>query len=98
MKSDAQNRRSFFKTHWLEGAAAAAIALAPVAAGAQNAPAPPTLPALPANGSVSSGPFTSWLDMVSATQAVQPNWKTPLVTVTPRLEQEFRSDFCDQHN
>ena len=36
--------------------------------------------------------------MVSATQAVQPNWMTPLVTVTPRLEQEFRSDFYDQQN
>ena len=40
----------------------------------------------------------SWLDMVSATQAAQPNWMTPLVTVTPRLEQEFRSDFYDQQN
>ena len=32
----------------------------------------------------------SWLDMVSASQAAQPSWMTPLVTVTPRLEQEFR--------
>ena len=36
--------------------------------------------------------------MVSATQAAQPNWMTPLVTVTPRLEQEFRFDFYDQQN
>ncbi len=35
---------------------------------------------------------------VSATQAVQPHWVTPLVTVTPRLEQEFRSDFVRQTN
>ncbi len=34
----------------------------------------------------------SWLDRVSATQAAQPHWMTPVVTVTPRLEQEFRFD------
>ena len=31
-------------------------------------------------------------------QAAQPSWMTPLVTVTPRLEQEFRWDFYDQQN
>jgi len=35
---------------------------------------------------------------VSATQAAQPHWITPLVTVTPRLEQEFRTDFVRQTN
>jgi len=35
---------------------------------------------------------------VSATQAAQPHWITPLVTVTPRLEQEFRVDFVRQTN
>lgn len=35
---------------------------------------------------------------VSATQAAQPHWITPLVTVTPRLEQEFRTDFVHQTN
>jgi hypothetical protein len=35
---------------------------------------------------------------VSATQAEQPHWVTPLVTVTPRLEQEFRTDFLRQTN
>jgi hypothetical protein len=56
-------------------------------------------PGSPANGYLSSGsPFASWLDMVSATQAAQPSWMTPLVTVTPRLEQESRSDFYDQQN
>jgi hypothetical protein len=33
---------------------------------------------------------------VSATQAEQPHWVTPLVTVTPRLEQEIRTDFVRQ--
>jgi hypothetical protein len=35
---------------------------------------------------------------VSATQAEQPHWVTPLVTVTPRLEQEFRTDFLRTTN
>lgn len=35
---------------------------------------------------------------VSATQAEQPHWVTPLVTVTPRLEQEIRTDFLRQTN
>ncbi len=34
----------------------------------------------------------SWLERVSATQAQQPHWVTPVATVTPRLEQEFRFD------
>ncbi|MGA8088421.1 MAG: hypothetical protein WCA10_14025 [Terracidiphilus sp.] len=37
-------------------------------------------------------------ERVSATQAEQPHWITPLVTVTPRLEQEVRSDFVRQTN
>jgi hypothetical protein len=43
-------------------------------------------------------PPSPWLDMVSATQAAQPHWMTPLITVTPRLEQEIRVDFYDQRN
>ena len=35
---------------------------------------------------------------VSATQAEQPHWVTPLVTITPRLEQEVRADFVHQYN
>jgi hypothetical protein len=35
---------------------------------------------------------------VSATQAEQPHWVTPLVTVTPRLEQEVRTDFVRTTN
>jgi hypothetical protein len=42
--------------------------------------------------------ITSWLARVSATQAAQPHWITPLVTVTPRLEQEFRTDFVHYYN
>ena len=42
--------------------------------------------------------ITSYQARVSATQAEQPHWVTPLVTVTPRLEQELRADFVHQYN
>ena len=35
---------------------------------------------------------------VTATQSQQPHWITPLVTVTPRLEQELRTDFVHYYN
>ncbi len=34
----------------------------------------------------------TWFGMVSDTQGRQPHWITPVATVTPRLEQEFRYD------
>lgn len=37
-----------------------------------------------------------WQARVNRTQAEQPHWVTPLVTVTPRLEQELRTDFFRQ--
>lgn len=40
----------------------------------------------------------SWMAMATATQSDQPHWMTPLVLVTPRLEQELRFDFYDQQN
>jgi hypothetical protein len=36
--------------------------------------------------------FRDWFTRVSKTQAEQPHWVTPLVTVTPRLEEELRYD------
>jgi len=36
--------------------------------------------------------FSRWFAMATRTQNEQPHWMTPLVTVTPRLEQEFRYD------
>jgi hypothetical protein len=103
MKSHALTCVRSFNTWLLGVAAAASILLAPVYAHAQNAQSPYSLPlrAPPSGGYPYSGPdypFLSWLNMVSATQAAQPSWMTPLVTVTPRLEQEFRFDFFDQQN
>lgn len=44
-------------------------------------------------GSAPAQGFTAnYLGRVSATQAEQPHWMTPIATVTPRLEQEFRFD------
>lgn len=42
--------------------------------------------------------FERYQARVTATQNEQPHWVTPLVTVTPRLEQEFRTDFVHQYN
>jgi hypothetical protein len=39
-----------------------------------------------------SGYFANWFNRVEQAQASQPHWMTPIVTVTPRLEQELRYD------
>jgi hypothetical protein len=38
------------------------------------------------------GYFADWFNRVNRIQAEQPHWITPLVTVTPRLEEEVRYD------
>jgi hypothetical protein len=89
----------------------AALGLVPLQAHAQSADPPMLVKALRSNGLPGTGssgylfgyyptndPIQSWLGMVSASQAAQPSWMTPLVTVTPRLEQEFRFDFYSQQN
>lgn len=43
------------------------------------------------------GYFDDWYGRVSAAQSSQPHWMTPLMTVTPRLEQEFRYDQYWEH-
>jgi hypothetical protein len=40
--------------------------------------------------------FATWFDRVEAAQASQPHWMTPITTVTPRLEQEYRYDQSQQ--
>ena len=55
--------------------------------------------AQPAGASSPAGSFFYRYQMrVSATQDEQPHWVTPVVTVTPRLEQELRTDFVHQYN
>jgi len=50
---------------------------------------------LPAASTPAPG-IAGWFERVEQTQAEQPHWITPLVTVTPRLEEEFRFDFFHQ--
>jgi hypothetical protein len=64
--------------------AAVLVFLAPLFAGGQTA------------SQHSSTFLARYQKRVSATQAQQPHWVTPLVTVTPRLEQELRTDFVRQ--
>ena len=73
---------------------APAIALAPLSATAANLPGvgdAPTLVAAPSTDFISQ-----WLLMASVSQAEQPHWIAPLVTVTPRLEQQFHADYFGQ--
>jgi hypothetical protein len=49
-------------------------------------------------GGTSSGYFADWFNRVDKTQAEQPHWATPLATVTPRLEEEYRYDIFWQTN
>jgi hypothetical protein len=42
--------------------------------------------------------FINWFARVTQIQSEQPHWVTPLVTVTPRLEEEFRYDQFWQAN
>src|SRR5271155_5203607 len=42
--------------------------------------------------------FINWFPRVTQIQSEQPHWITPLVTVTPRLEEEVRYDQLWQAN
>jgi hypothetical protein len=52
----------------------------------------PKLKAESGIGSAIQDYFGHWSERVEAAKASQPDWITPLATVTPRLEQEFRYD------
>jgi hypothetical protein len=49
-----------------------------------------------ATAAAQQGPIDRWLERVTETQREQPRWVTPVATVTPRLEQEFRFDMFHQ--
>lgn len=50
----------------------------------------------PRVGSDEPGHREGWFERVARTQSKQPHWITPLVTVTPRLEEEVRFDIPHQ--
>jgi hypothetical protein len=55
--------------------------------------APAAQPAATGSGNAFTDYLDHWFDRVNAAQASQPHWITPVATVTPRLEEEFRFDF-----
>lgn len=89
-----------------ESASAAAAAVAPaVAAGPDDAGSEVSAPAAAdaAQADAAGGPgsgdsfLDAWRTRANAARASQPHWMTPLATVTPRLEQEFRYDQLGEH-
>ena len=65
----------------------AQLAQATAPDGSVPAPVPATAPMYSGSGFIAN-----WLNTANQAQAMQPHWMTPLVTVTPRLEQEIRYD------
>ena len=57
-----------------------------------DAPTPSSSAAGPPVRNAITEYFAHWFDRVNQAQASQPHWMTPLVTVTPRLEEEVRAD------
>jgi hypothetical protein len=57
---------------------------------------PPGAPAAKPGTGQTNGFLRNWFAMVGETQNEQPHWATPVATVTPRLEQEFRFDLSRQ--
>jgi hypothetical protein len=87
-------------------AALALSVILPVLACAQSTP-PSSSPAAAGNAMTVASPppvsnpslmspvvqyFADWFPRVTRIQSEQPHWITPLVTVTPRLEEEYRYD------
>jgi len=75
---------------WIMNGAHAAESFPPQAPPNYSSELPPT------DSSPIADYFATWSDRVHAAQESQPHWITPLATVTPRLEQEFRYDQVSQ--
>jgi hypothetical protein len=54
-------------------------------------------PAAATTDAPDGGYFANWFKRVDEAQASQPHWITPIATVTPRLEEEFRYDQYWEH-
>ena len=77
---------------------AGVLLCAPAGAMADAVATPAPMPDANAGyGSDVSDYFANWFARSDAAKASQPHWMTPLVTVTPRLEQEVRYDQYWQH-
>lgn len=84
-------------------AAFGAFAALATAVHAQQAPATDTAPppepraAAAPGGDPVADYFAHWFDRVDKVKATQPQWMTPIATVTPRLEEEVRYDQYWEH-
>ena len=69
------------------------------AACAADAPSPDVAPSATPTAPVDPifAYFADWQNRVEVAQASQPHWMTPMTTVTPRLEQEYRFDLSQQY-
>jgi hypothetical protein len=76
----------------LVATAVAVIVLSASRAAAQSPSSPPALSAEPSLFAPVAEYFADWMPRATRIQSEQPHWITPLVTVTPRLEQEYRYD------
>jgi hypothetical protein len=76
------------------GVFAAILTLLPSRLAAQNAASAPVAPLTPDPSLFAPvvDYFVDWFPRVTRIQHEQPHWVTPLVTVTPRLEEEYRYD------
>ncbi len=81
---------------WIALAFAAGLPMTVTPCSAQTAPAPAAGESWFASTIVDY--FIDWFPRVSRIQSEQPHWVTPIVTVTPRLEEELRYDQFWQTN
>ena len=77
---------------YIIAAMAASLASAAFAA---DLPVPQPLPDVAATDPITDY-FLHWFDRSNAAKASQSHWMTPITTVTPRLEQEYRYDQTQQ--
>src|SRR5580693_5419625 len=75
--------RSVWRTAMLSAGLLAAFAVVPCRAGYSE---------MTSSGNPVLDYFENWFPRVTQIQSEQPHWITPLVTVTPRLEEEYRYD------
>ena len=91
MKTITTTLRSWFPATFV---ALAIVATFPAVGETQSAP-PPSSTASASSQSLLSplvNYFNDWFPRVTRIQNEQPHWITPLVTITPRLEEEYRYD------